>query len=79
MLIFSTLMRTIFKVFTEFFTIAYFFFLHVLFFWAQRMWDFSSLTRDQIYTPCIGRQSLNYWTAREVPLSILISDFTVVA
>ena len=30
------------------------------------MWDLSSLTRDQTHTPCIGRQSLNHWTAREV-------------
>ena len=29
------------------------------------MWDPSSLTRDQTHTLCIGRQSLNYWTARE--------------
>ena len=25
------------------------------------------LTRDQTYSPCIGRQSLNHLTAREVP------------
>ena len=31
------------------------------------MWDFSYLTRDQIHTPCIGRQSLNHWTTREAP------------
>ena len=29
--------------------------------------DLSSLTRDQTHTPCIGRQRLNHWTAREVP------------
>ena len=28
---------------------------------------FSSLTRDQSYTPCVGRCSLNHWTARAVP------------
>ena len=27
----------------------------------------SSLTRDQTLTPCLGRQSLNHWTARDVP------------
>ena len=27
----------------------------------------SSRTRNQTHTPCIGRRSLNYWTAREVP------------
>ena len=37
------------------------------FFWLWGMWDFSSLTRDRIRTPCIGRLSLNHWTAREVP------------
>ena len=31
------------------------------------VWDPSSLTRDQTHTPCIGRQSLNHWTAREFP------------
>ena len=29
------------------------------------MWDFSSLTRDQIHTPCTEVQSLNHWTSRE--------------
>ena len=33
------------------------------------MWDLSSPTRGQTSTPCIGRQSLCHWTAREVPLS----------
>ena len=28
-------------------------------------WDLSSLTRDWTYIPCIARQSLNHWTARE--------------
>ena len=31
------------------------------------MWDLSSLTRDGTCTLCIGRQSLNHWTTREVP------------
>ena len=31
------------------------------------MWDFTSLIRDQTHTPCIGKQSLNHWTTREVP------------
>ena len=30
------------------------------------MWDPSSLIRDQSHTPCIGRQSLNKWTTRDV-------------
>ena len=31
------------------------------------MWDLSSLIRDQTCIPCIARQKLNYWTAREAP------------
>ena len=30
------------------------------------MWDLSSLARDQTCALCIGRQSLNHWTARKV-------------
>ena len=37
------------------------------FFWPRGMWDLTSLTRNWIRTPCIGRWSLNHWTAREVP------------
>ena len=55
----------IFKVFIEFVTILLLF--YVLVFWLQGMWDLSSPTRDWILTPCIGRQSLNHWTTREVP------------
>ena len=36
------------------------------------MWDFNSLTRGQTHTPCIGRQSLNHWTTREVPLRLVL-------
>ena len=36
------------------------------FFWPWDMWDISSLTRNWTYTSCIGRWSLNHWTAREV-------------
>ena len=36
-------------------------------FWPQDMWDLNSLTRDGTHTPCVGRQSLNHQTAREVP------------
>ena len=35
-----------------------------------RVGDFSSPTRDQTHAPCIGRQSLNHWTAREVQQSV---------
>ena len=31
------------------------------------MWNLSSLTRDRTCTPCFGSQTLNRWTAREVP------------
>ena len=41
--------------------------LNVLAFWPQGMWDPSSPTRDRTRTPCIGRWSLNHWTTREVP------------
>ena len=40
---------------------------YILVFWPQGIWDLSSLTRDRTCTPCIGRRSLNHWTAREVP------------
>ena len=58
-------MWTIFKVFIEFVTILLLIF--VLVFWPQDMWDLSSPTRDWTCTPCIGRRSLNHWTARDVP------------
>ena len=59
------LMWTIFNVFIEFVTMLLLFF--VLIVWPRGMWDLSSLTRDRTLTPCIGRQSLDHWTAREVP------------
>ena len=49
------------------FSLFLFFSFFVFFFWLQGMWDLSSLTRDRTHTPCIGKWSLNYWTAREVP------------
>ena len=64
-------MWTIFKVFVEFVTILLlfyvFYFVIFVLFGPRGMWDLSSLTRDQTCTPCIGRRSLNHWTAREVP------------
>ena len=56
---------TIFKVFIEFVIILLLF--YVLVFWPQGMWGLSSLIRDVTHTLCRGRQSLNHWTAREVP------------
>ena len=58
-------MWTILKVLIEFVTILLL--LYVLVFWPHGMWGLSSQTRDQIHTPCIGRQSLNHWITREVP------------
>ena len=46
----------IFKVFIEFVTILFLF--YVLVFWPQGMQDLSSLTRNQIYTPCIRSKVL---------------------
>ena len=40
-------------------------------FWPRGMWEFSFLTRARTCTPCIGRQILNPWTAREVLGQIL--------
>ena len=63
-------MWTSFKVFIEFVTtLLLSYVLDFLFFWPQGMWDLRSLTRDRTCTLCIGRRSLNHWTAREVPPS----------
>ena len=53
------------KVFIEFVTVLLL--LYVLVFWPRGMWDPSSPARDGTHTPCIGRQNLNHWTARDVP------------
>ena len=42
-------------------------FFVLFFFWPWSMWDLSSLTRDWTCTLSIVKQSLNHWTAREVP------------
>ena len=39
--------------------------------WLQGRWDLSSPTRDWTLSPCIGRQSLNQQTTREVPCVVL--------
>ena len=49
--------------------------LYVLVFWPQGMWDLSFWTRDWTCTPCIGRQSLNHWTTREVPVGFILLIF----
>ena len=58
-------MWTILKVFIEFVTLLLLF--YALVFWPRGMWGLGSLTRDRTHNPCIGRHSLNHWTAREVP------------
>ena len=40
----------------------------------QGMWDPSSLTRDQTHSPCTGRQNLNHWTTREVPIDVSLQS-----
>ena len=61
------------KVFIEFVTVLLLF--YVLGVWSQGMWGLSSPTRDQAHTSCIGRQSLNHWTARDVPINCFLSQF----
>ena len=67
------LVWAIFKVIIEFFMIWPLFYgaFGLFVSWPQGMWDLSSLTRDQTCTLCIGRWSLNHWTTKEVPKSIL--------
>ena len=59
-----------FLVFFEFVTILPL--LYVLVFGPQGMWDLSSPTRDRTCTVWIGRQSRNHWTARDIPMLILL-------
>ena len=58
-------MWTICKVFIEFVTILLLFYVF-WFFGHEACGNLSSLTRGRTHSPCIGRQSLNHWTAREV-------------
>ena len=58
------LMWTFFKDFIEFVNLLWYCFCFTFwgfwgFFWSRGMWDFSSPTRDQTHTPCIGRHRLN--------------------
>ena len=55
----------------EFVTILLLLFMFC-FVWPWSMWYLSSLTRTLIRAPCIGRQYLNHWTAREIPPKFLI-------
>ena len=60
-----------FLVFIEFVVVLLL--LYVLGFWLQGIWDLGSLTRELTHIPNIGRQSLNHWTAREVPKFVFLS------
>lgn len=46
--------------------LQYLLLFYVLVFGLQGMWALSSLTQELNLHPCIGRQSLSQWTAREV-------------
>ena len=37
-------------------------------YWLHSTWDPRSPSRDQTCIPCIGRQILNHWTTKEVPI-----------
>ena len=70
------LVWTIFKVFIEFVTTLLLF--YILVFWPQDMWDLSFPIKDRTHTLCIGRRSLNHWTAREVSqISLFVCLFFV--
>ena len=60
------LMWTIFKIFAKLATALLW--SYILFFLAARHVGSSSSTRGRTHIPCNGRQGLNHWTTREVPL-----------
>ena len=61
----------LFKIFIEFVTTL------LLGLWPRGIWDLSSLTRGRT---CMGRQSLNHWTTREVVRRFLfnINTFMII-
>ena len=61
---------TILKVFIEIVTVS--FLVYVLVFWQRGMQVLNSLLRNWTCTPCIGSQSFNHWTPREVFAYILL-------
>ena len=69
-------MQTTFKVFIEFVTILLLF--YVLALWPRGTGDLSSATRDRTRTALIERRSRNHWTAREVPLPVLLTGLRYV-
>ena len=48
------------------------FFFFFFFFGHEACGFLAALTRNPTHAPCIGRQCLNHWTAREVPPKFLI-------
>ena len=47
---------------------------YILVSWSRCTQDLSSPPRDRTLTLCIGRQSLNHWTAREVPSLVVLKQ-----
>ena len=64
-------MWTIFKVFAEFVTMLFRF--YVLVCWLPGKWNLRSPSRNGAHTFCTGKQSLKPWTAREVLKSHLFN------
>ena len=49
--------------------------------WAELprgIWNLSFLLRDRTHIPRIGRQILNHWTTREVPMTTLVQFSSVI-
>ena len=64
------LMWTIFKVFIEFVTTLLLF--YVLFFGPKARGVLTPWPWIKTHSPCIGKWSLNHWTSREVPVSLIL-------
>ena len=60
--------RLLLKSLLNFFFFTILLLLYVLTFWPPGKWDLSSLTKDQTHSLCLGRQSLNHWSTREIPV-----------
>ena len=65
------------KAFIEFCYNIFCFLCFLFFFWLWDVWDLSYLTRNETCTPCIGRQSLNHQTNRDVSSTYSLSDRNV--
>ena len=66
-----------FKSLLNFFIILLLFYL-LFCFWSRGMWDLTSLIRDQTFTSCIGRHSLNHWTTREIPTRTFLKSLSCI-